>query len=338
MICSIRSGGFPSWSTLLRVVLPAVSLLFCVSACAPGSHENDGLSVRYGGQYYPGELLLLACPELWSESGIQVEHILFSSGAESNEALIAGTLDINCGADSRTVALFNAIPDDALIIGTVQKGDRYVTVVRSDSSYQSWSDLAGQTVATRLGTGAEGVLRKYYEREGLRWEDFKYVNLKIEDMIAALERGQIQAFTAWEPTPAIAEANGIGRVLQTYGDVAMAPASLHTTRDFAYQHEDAVVRFLAAHLRKAALIESDPSRAARLASEAAAGRGVAVAPDAFEHAYARIDFSIEFDDATIQAIQETARFLHEQGKIDSVPEIAWDASFLERARELVNQG
>ena len=325
------------WAISSVITLAVLMLLAAGGACTPASDGYHGALVRYGGQYYPEEFLLYGWPEVWSEYGIDVQHTLFSSGAESNEALIAGQVDINCGADSRTVALFTAIRDDALIIGTVQKGDRYVTVVSTDSQYHSWSDLVGKTVATRLGTGAEGVLRKFYEREGYDWEDFDYVNLKVEDMIAALERGQIEAFTAWEPTPAIAEANGIGRVLRTYGDVAPVPASLHTTRDFAYGNEDTVVRFLAAHLAKAALIESDPSRAAILASQAAAQRGITVSAEAFESAFARIDFSIDFDDATMQAIDETASFLYGQGKIVEVPVLSWDKSFLEKAQALVDQ-
>jgi len=317
-------------------LLLALIVLF-VPGCGCPRTEQGAPDVRYGGQFYPEEFLLYGWPGVWLEHGIDVEHLLFSSAAESNEALIAGRIDINCGADSRTVALFTAIPEDALIIGTVQKGDRYVTVVRADSSHESWADLVGKTVATRLGTGAEGVLRKYYAREGYAWDDFEYVNLKVEDMIAALERGQIEAFTAWEPTPAIAEANGIGRVLRTYGDVAPVPASLHTTRDFAYSNEDAVVRFLAAHLEKADLIVGDPARAARLASQAAEHLGIAVAPEAFENAFARIDFSIDFDETTMQSIDETAGFLYEQGKIVDVPQLAWDRSFLEKARVMVDQ-
>lgn len=326
------------WALFPLLLVVALILALCSAcACTATSDYDHEPIVRYGGQYYPEEFLLYGWPELWSEYGIDVQHTLFSSGAESNEALIAGQVDINCGADSRTVALFTALPDDALIIGTVQKGDRYVTVVRSDSPHHSWSDLVGETVATRLGTGAEGVLRKFYEREGYDWEDFDYVNLKVEDMIAALERGQIEAFTAWEPTPAIAEGNGIGRVLRTYGDVASVPASLHTTRDFAYRNEDTVVRFLAAHLAKAALIESDPSRAAILASQAAAQKGITVSPEAFESAFARIDFSIDFDDTTMQAIDETASFLYEQGKIVEVPVLSWDKSFVEKAQAMVGQ-
>ena len=337
MFDSARSGNRQLMALLKRIVPVACVLVLAAGGCAPSVDEAGALIVRYGGQYYPEEFLLYGWPEVWTQYDIDVEHVLFSSGAESNEALIAGQVDINCGADSRTVALFTAMPDDALIIGTVQKGDRYVTVVGADSTYQSWSDLVGKTVATRLGTGAEGVLRKFYEREGYSWEDFDYVNLKVEDMIAALEHGQIEAFTAWEPTPAIAEGNGIGRVLRTYGDVAPVPASLHTTRDFALQNEDVLVRFLGAHLEKAALIEDDPSRAAEIASQAAAAKGISVSPEAFESAFSRIDFSIDFDEETMNAIDETALFLYEQGKIVQVPVLSWDKSFLEKAQALVDQ-
>ena len=290
--------------------------------------------IRYGGQYYPGEFLLAGHPEFWTKYGITVEHTLFSSGAENNEALIAGEIDINVGADSKTIALFNAIPDEALIIGTIQRGNRYATIVKVDSPYQSWDELIGKTIATRFGTGAEGVLRKYYAQAGYEWEDFDYVNLNIEDMIAALEAGQIEAFTAWEPTPAIAEAQGIGRVLRTYGDVALVPASIHTTKQFATEHRDLIVRFLAAQLDKADMIKNDPEGAAQIAAEAAAEKGTEVSAEAFETVFRRINFQIEFDQTVIDDIYDTAQFLYDQGKIDKIPTLVYDSTFLEEAQAL----
>ena len=291
-------------------------------------------SIRYGGQYYPGEFLLHGYPEFWAEYGLDVEHTLFSSGAENNEALIAGQIDINCGADSKTIAIFNAMPNDALIIGTVQRGNRYATVVKVDSPYQSWDDLIGETVATRFGTGAEGVLRKYYAQAGYEWEDFDYVNLNVEDMVAALDAGTIEAFTAWEPTPAIAEAQGVGRVLRTYGDIALVPASIHTTKEFAYNNRDLVVKFLAAQLDKAEMIKTDPEGAAQIAADAAAQMGTEVSAEAFETVFGRIDFQIEFDYTIIEAIYDTAEFLLGQGKIDEIPTLVYDQTFLEKAQEL----
>ncbi len=312
----------------------ATAMLGGFAGCLARPKPGELPLIRYGGQYYPGEFLLYGKPEFWSNYEINVDHTIFSSGGENNEAMIAGIVDVNCGADTRTISLFNAIPDKALIIGTVQRGNRYTTIVRKDSHYESWEDLKGKKVATRFGTGAEGVLRKYYGMEGYIWEDFEYVNLKVEEMIASLERGLIEAFTAWEPTPAIAEAKGIGRVLRTYGDVALVPASIHTTKEFASKNEDSLIRFLAAHLDKADLIKNNPKEASKIASSAATKKGIEVSHEAFEKVFNRINFQIEFGEEVIDAIYGTAEFMLGAGKIPKIPEFAWDTSFVEKAKEL----
>lgn len=319
-------------STLLITTI--LALLF--SGCIDGTNNENDNTISYGGQYYPGEFLLEG-QDFWTTYDLDVEHILFSSGSENNQALISGDIDINCGSDSKTVALFNAIPDDCVIIGTLQKGDRYSTVVRSDSTYQNWEDLKGQTVATRLGTGAEQVLRRYFEQtENLSWDDFDWVNIGVEDMNAALTGGTIEAFTAWEPTPGIAESQG-ARIMMSYGEIALVPVSIHTTLDYAETHHDEIVKFLAAHLDKAELIQNDPQTAAELAAQAASEAGNDVSTQAFLNMFQRINFEIDFDSEVLASINDTAQFLYDQGKIDSIPTIRWDKSFLEEAIELQAQ-
>jgi len=314
--------------------------LFCcvvtsliIFAATAGAESKQ--HIRYGAQYYPGEFVLQGYPELWEKYGLEVEHILFSSGAENNQALISRRVDINCGSDSKTVVLFNVLGDKVLILGTIQKGDRYSTVVRKDSTYKSWHDLKGKTVGTRLGTGAEQVLRRYFDtNDDLAWENFKWVNLKLEDMIAALQGKAIEAFTVWEPTCAIAEAQGVGRILRTYGDISLVPVSLHTTVEYANKHRSNIVKFLAVHLEKAEMIKKDPQRAAKLAAKAAGAKGYNVSADAFMKVFKRIDFSIDINDEIIEAIENTAQFLHSKQKIKTIPVIRYDRSFLEEAIEL----
>lgn len=313
-------------------LLTIITILVLFSGCI--NNDSEAMEIKYGGQYYPGEFLLKG-GDFWSKYNLTVEHILFSSGSENNQGLISGEIDINCGSDSKTVSLFNAIPDQALIIGTIQKGDRYSTVVKENSEYQSWGDLKGKTVGTKLGTGAEQVLRRYFEEnQSLSWGDYEWVNLNIEDMIAALDGGTIEAFTAWEPTPGIAEAQGIGRILRTFGDIALVPVSIHTTLDYAKDHREEIVKFLATHIDKYQMIISDPDQAAEIAAQAASATGNIVSADAFKKIFNRINFSIEFDEEVLASINDTAEFLFNQGKIDTIPTIKWDKSFLEEAMEL----
>jgi sulfonate transport system substrate-binding protein len=319
-----------------KAIIAVVAILVVVVGVyvylRPGGAKGN---LTYGGQYYPGEFLLVGLgDDIWGKYDLNVSHIIFSSAGESNEALISGSVDINCGADTRTVALFHALPDQIIVIGTVQRGNRYSTVIGVDSNYADWPDLKGKKVGMKLGTGAEGVLRKYFEREDLAWDDYEWVPMNVEDMIANLQQGTIDAFHAWEFTPAIAEAQGVGKILRSYGDVALVPASIHTTKDFAEANRDVVVRFLAAHLEKADLIKDDPDRAAELAVEAATAKGLDVPEEAFKKVFERIDFQIEFNQTIIDAIEATAEFLKDQGKYDTVPTIVADDSFLEEAQEL----
>jgi ABC-type nitrate/sulfonate/bicarbonate transport system substrate-binding protein len=319
---------------MLFVIATILLFISGIFAGCLGVDESEAGKIRYGGQYYPEEFLLQGY-DFWSKYDIDVEHTLFSSGSENNQALISGEVDINCGSDSKTVSLFNAMPDDVVIIGTIQKGDRYSTVVRADSDYQTWEDLKGKTVGTRLGTGAEQVLLRYFEiDENLSWDDFDWVNLNIEDMISALDAGTIEAFTAWEPTPGIAEAQGVGRILRTYGDIALVPVSLHTTLDYIKNHREDIVKFLAAHLDKTEMIETDPEGAAALAAQAASASGNEVSADAFLKIFGRINFSIDFNEEVLASINDTAQFLYDQGKIDSIPTIRADRSLLIEAMKL----
>ena len=114
----------------------------------------------------------------------------------------------------------------------------------------------------------------------------------------------------------------------------MVPASIHTTKQFAYNHRDLIVKFLAAQLDKADMIKNDPEGAAKIAADAAAEKGIEVSAEAFETVFRRINFQIEFDQTIIDAIYDTAQFLYDQGKIDSIPTLVYDPTFLEEATAL----
>jgi ABC-type nitrate/sulfonate/bicarbonate transport system substrate-binding protein len=301
---------------------------------APAAPVEPVGTIRYGGQYYPAEWLLQGKPELWTGRGLEVEHTMFASAGEANEALIAGNIDVVCGADTRAVSMFNAIPDQALIIGVVHKGKKIFTMVGVDSPYQSWDDLKGKKVATKFGTGAEGAMAKFWARDGYERTEFELINMGLAEMTPALEAGQIDAFTAWEPTPAIAEAKGVGRVLRSYEDISLVPSLIYTTKAYAEAHPAELAAFLAAHMDKQDMIEADPIGAAGLAAAAASAKGVEVPAAAFEKVYGRMSFEVAFDQAVIDTVESTAAFMVEKGKIEAAPTLAWDDSFLETARAL----
>ena len=319
--------------TAFIVVMLIGTLVLTSCGSSAGSANSEMETLKYGGQLYPEEYLLKG-QDFWSKYSLTVEHTLFSSGGENNQALISGAIDVNIGSDSKSVALFNAMGDKVVIIAASQRGDRYSTMIQAGSDITSWYDMKGQTVGIRLGTGAEQVVRRYFETvDDLSWDDFNWVDLKVEDMAAALADGSIASFTAWEPTPAIAEATIGAQVMMSYGDYALTPVLLHTTKAYAESHHDELVAFLKGQLDKVDMIQKDPDEAARIAAEAASAQGSEVAPEVFKTIFERVDFSLDVDDEVIASLNDTAQFLLDQGSIDTIPEFTVDTSFLEEAKQ-----
>ena len=225
------------------IVVVAVGIVGLTMFAPPPREPGQ---IRYGGQYYPGEFLLKGYPDFWDKYNLNVTHTLFPSGAENNEALLSGTVDVNCGSDTKTISLFNAAAEggniEPVIIGTLQRGDRYSTVIPADSTIESWTELKGERIGYRAGTGADTIMRRFFADDpdglDLSFNDFDWQSMDVADMATALQGDQIAAFTAWEPTPAIAVDRGIGKLLRSYGDVALVPVSLHTTKSFAEENPD----------------------------------------------------------------------------------------------------
>jgi NitT/TauT family transport system substrate-binding protein len=322
-------------TTRFALFVLIITSALLLAACGPKAAGDGELTVlRYGGQLYPEEYLLKG-KDFWSAYGLTVEHTLFSSGGENNQALISGAIDVNIGSDSKSVGLFNAMGDEIVIIAASQRGDRYSTMVSADSDITSWYDMVGQKVGVRLGTGAEQVIRRYFEEAGdLKWEDFEWININVEDMGAALADGSIVSFTAWEPTPAIAQATSGAKVMQSYGDVALTPVVIHTTVEYAKTHRAELVAFLRGHIDKLNLIKNDVDEAARIAAEAASAQGAEVSPEVFKTIFERVDFSLVVDADVVAALEDTAQFLKNTGEVDTIPVFLVDTSFLEEALKL----
>src|SRR6476659_1549475 len=61
--------------------------------------------------------------------------------------------------------------------------------------------LKGKKVGVAFGTGAEIFWRRLLANRKLNPADYTLVNVEAPEMLAAIERGDIDAFAVWEPWP-----------------------------------------------------------------------------------------------------------------------------------------
>ena len=285
----------------------------------------------------------------WHEEtlGVPVRWVQIDSGRDLNTAIAAGSVDLGLGGSSTTVAaIAQGVPGEVFWIYDII-GENEALVVHADGEIDEITDLAGKRVAAPFGATTHYHLLAAFEEFGLDPADVEIFDMQPPEMLAAWQRGDIDAGFVWEPTLArMLEFDG--RVLISSGELA---ARGYLTGDiglvrraFAERYPDIVARYLANLHRAVEFYRSDPEAAA---DAVAAEFGIA------QEEAARQMASLVWLDGREQLSEQylgtsdrvgdladvfvaTGRFLFEQGTIREAPsrevfEEAINPSYLEAA-------
>jgi ABC-type nitrate/sulfonate/bicarbonate transport system substrate-binding protein len=296
----------------LFAAITSFSALFAGSAYAA--------DIRVGVQSVPPDEVYLA--KDWTKAyGVEAQITQFSSGGEMLKAFVAGRIDTANGGSARLVTLAAKQPDIFYIIATEQfGGDRYGVMVRANSPVKTVQELKGKKIGAVTGSGTFNTFRVYLQENGMRESDFKIVNMKVQDLRAALQEGIIDAAVAWEPHVSIAETMGVAKRIVSMKGVNKSPNFILVSRTFADQYPEVVTKFVASLIDAGNLIKSNPAEAGKLAAQKISSRGVKVDPKALELSFTRIDVDRQVTDDLIAELVPIAESMKKAGKIDHVPE------------------
>lgn len=182
--------------------------------------------------------------------GIRVEWSEFQVGPPMMEALNVGSLDVAAAANTPPVFAQVAGADFVYIAAeSPTPGDQEI-LVRKDSPIHSAKDLVGKKVAIPKGSMAHYMVIKYMESNGLKFSDVKPVYLSPADGRAALEGGSVDAWAAFDPLMAGAEAAGHVRVLADGFQVKVNNRQMYFARRSFAQDNPQLIKTLIDEVRK----------------------------------------------------------------------------------------
>ena len=293
-------------------------------------------TVRYAMQKVPEDFAYRA-KDWGAPYKLKVSASVSPSAVRSMQALIAGQADIADSGSGPVLSAMSRAPDKLVIVAATHSGgQRHELMVKPGSSYKSVADLKNKRIAVPIGSGAYIIFEQYLAQKGWANNQFQLVNMKPGDMGAALASGQIDAALTWEPTPSILVTKGVVKVIQSFGEVSTDPALLVTTRDFAKNHPEALVRVLASMIDMYDLIKSDPQKAGELAAKVEEESGAQVPAAAFKRAFQHMTFDMHVTKSDIDALTAVGKFMVKARRINAVPDFPKlvDTSYLERAFKL----
>lgn len=134
---------------------------------------------------------------LFDKQGLDVSVSNFTSGRQALETVLGGGADIATTAEAPITAAALARQKIALLARMEYSDDK--TLVSKASGINTPADLKGKRIGYTAGTGGEIYSLTLLKKAGLSKNDVTLVNLRPQDMVAALASNSIDAYNTWEP-------------------------------------------------------------------------------------------------------------------------------------------
>jgi ABC-type nitrate/sulfonate/bicarbonate transport system substrate-binding protein len=246
----------------------------------------------------------------FAEEGLAVTLQLHRFGKPALESLLAGKADLATCAETPLV-LAELRGEPLSVLASLATSTRNNAVVaRKDAGISRPSDLAGKRIGVTLGTSGDFFLDTFLLRHGLDRKLVRFLDLKPEEMGAALERSEVDAVATWNPTAARLLRLMGGRAAAFYAeDIYTETAVLVSRREFARQRPEPARRVLRALIRAEAFFRDRPDEA-RKAMATALGDD----DGTLDASLRQFDFRVRLDQGLLVLLEEEARWAKRIGR------------------------
>lgn len=207
------------------------------------------------------------------DAGAKLHWVEVGSGAEINTAIAAGSIDIGIGIGSSPTAagLSQGIPYK--LVGMLDNiGPAEEMTVRKAANIHTPADFKGKKVATPFGSTSHFRLLGFLALNHLTQAEVTVLDMRPDAIVAAWERGDIDAAYVWAPAKSKLLADG-GEVYETYKELDAAGyviADLIVARSaFLASYPDAVTGILRAYGRALDMWKQKPADAAKIVGQQA---------------------------------------------------------------------
>ena len=253
----------------LVVAVAAATLALAGCSVDHSGDQADKPTIRIGYQSFPSGDLIVKNSK-WLEEALpnyNIKWTKFDSGADVNTAFIAKELDFGSLGSSPVARGLSAplnIPYSVAFVLDVA-GDNEALVARNGTGINTIADLRGKRIATPFASTAHYSLLAAVAQNGLSGKDVQLVDLQPQAILAAWDRGDIDAAYSWLPT--LDQLRKTGKDLITSRQLAKdgkPTLDLGAVRDeFATAHPDVVDTWRQQEARALKLIHDDPAAAAK---------------------------------------------------------------------------
>jgi ABC-type nitrate/sulfonate/bicarbonate transport system substrate-binding protein len=246
---------------------------------------------------------------IWKDLGLDVELVPFTSGRLCLDAVLGGKADAGTMAETPIVhAAFRDAP--IYVVAGIHRSEKNTKVVaRKDQGIARPADLKGHKVAVSVGTNGEYFMDQFLQRAGLSRKDVEVVNLRPEEMVAAINQGNVSACFTWEPHVQNAKTTlGDKAIIFANDGVYTETYNIVISRSSA-ESKPAEIKLLLQGLSKAAAyIHDKPDESVRIVS-----KHVGLDASLLKSIWSDYTFRVSLDQSLVDLLNEEAKWAKQSG-------------------------
>ena len=200
-----------------RMTVAALAALACVAAPTSSYAQDKEVTIAYQ-QIVDPWVVAIASGSIEKETGYKINWRQFESGAKVATAMASGDVKVGVIGSSPLAAAVSQGLDLQLfwILDNINQAE--AMVVRNGSGITKPSDLKGKTIGVPFVSTTHYHTMFALQHWGINPSEVKILNMQPNQLVAAWERGDIDAAYVWDP--ALAQLKKSGKVLITSGDLS----------------------------------------------------------------------------------------------------------------------
>ncbi|WP_342616808.1 NrtA/SsuA/CpmA family ABC transporter substrate-binding protein [Rhodoferax sp. GW822-FHT02A01] len=241
----------------------------------------------------------------FTQQGLQVNILPFTNGKDALAATLQGKAQLGVSADIPVV--FSVMRGQPVsIVATIFSTTKdYGIVGRLDRNVTTPASLRGKRIGATLGTSGHFVLDAFLNRQKMSASDVTLVDLKPEELGAALIKGDVDAVSTWEPFVDVIkqQAGANGANFSTDG-VYNATYNLSGTREYTVDHKETIKKVLRALISGAQFCQNMPELAQRITAKVMKIEATSLRP-----LWPSYHFDISLDQSLLLALEDESRWV-----------------------------
>jgi len=297
----------------MAAAVSALALFACFFACTPKDHKSAGPAEKVTIAFAATTDAVLAevahTRGYYREEGLEVIPHMHPYGKPALREVLEGKADFATVAET-PVMLAIMKGEKISIIATIQTSSKNSAIIaRKDKGILTLKDLKDRKIGVTSGTTSDFFLDAMLATHGISRKDVKIIDLKAEEIPAALENGDVDAASAFTPYINYAQKKLGNRGIMFYDeDIYTWTFNVVATQEFIRNNPGKVKKLLRALIRAEEFVKQSQDEAQKIVADFS-GMDMALV----RNICANTTFGVSLDQSLLLALEDESRWAIENG-------------------------